>query len=340
MVAPNFRQIRNSPRKPGFCLLKFLLLPSLTATALLLTGALGQQVPPAAQSPAPAAPAPKADPAAERVIREAIDELDPNKLGWLETKLQQQVYAAGFSFKADGRYLSGPDHRLRLDLTVHVGGTDGVLHIISDGSTVWEEVYVGKGEHFISSWDLKKVQEKLHNPATLPQIAEQFYRSRSFAGVLPLLQNIRDQMTFIKQEEAEWQKHKVVKLTAVWSADVRKKWTPQDGSWPPLLPRSCRLYLGKTAPHWPYRLEWFGPNAPQGEDSLLMEMEFLNPQITSATEKAPLRYRGLFTFDPGKAKVVDRTKQISDLVALQVQNQPKAVTKPADARGAVGAPPR
>ena len=181
MVPPNFRQIRNSPCKPGFRLFKFLLLPSLTATAVLLTGALGQQAPPTAQSPASAAPAPKADPAAERIIREAIDGLDPKRLGWLEIKLQQEVYATGFSFKADGRYLSGPDHRLRLELTVHVGGTDGVLHIISDGSTVWEEVYVGKGEHFISKWDLKRIQEKLTNPGTLPQIAEQFYRSRSFA---------------------------------------------------------------------------------------------------------------------------------------------------------------
>ena len=147
-------------------------------------------------------------------------------------------------------------------------------------------------------------------------------------------------MTFVKQEEAEWQKHKVLKLTAVWSADVRKKWTPQGGSWPPLLPRSCKLYLGKDAPHWPYRLEWYGPNAPRGEDSLLMQMEFLHPQITPAGEKTPARYSGQFTFDPGKAKVVERTQQVSEFVALQVQNQLKALAKPADARGAVGSSPR
>jgi hypothetical protein len=340
MVAPNFRQIRNGPHKPGFRFLRFLLLPSLTATAVLLTGALGQQAPPATQSPASAAPAPKADPAAERTVQQALDELDPKKLGWLETQLQQQVYATGFSFKADGRYLSGPDHRLRLELTVHVGETDGVLHIISDGSTVWEEVYVGKGEHFISKWDLKRIQEKLTNPGTLPQVAEQFYRSRSFAGVLPLLQNVYDQMTFLKQEEAEWQKHKVLKLTAVWSPDVRKKWTPQGGSWPPLLPRSLKLYLGKDAPHWPYRLEWYGPNAPRGEDTLLMQMEFLHPQFTPTGDKAFARYRNQFTFDPGKAKVVDRTQQVSEFVALQVQNQLKTLGKPALGGGTVGSPPR
>jgi hypothetical protein len=336
MVAPNFRQIRNSPRTPGFRFLQFLLLPSLTATALLLTGALGQQAPPSAPSPAPAPPPPKADPAAERLIQEAMEQLDPNKLGWLETKLQQQVYAPGLSFKADGRYLSGPDHHLYLELNVHLGGTEGVLHIISDGSTVWEEVSVGKGERFISKWDLKKIQEKLNSPGTLPQFAEQFYRSRSFAGVLPLLQNIRDQMTFIKQEEAEWQKHKVLRLTAVWSATVSQKLTPAGGAWPALLPRSCRLYLGKAPPHWPYRLEWFGPKTPRSEDGLLMQMEFLSPQFTSASAKPPAGYSSLFTFNPGKAKVLDRTQQISEFVALQFQNQPKAPAKAPDPRGAGG----
>jgi hypothetical protein len=339
MIAANFHQIRSSLRTPNFRFFQFLLLPSLIATAFLLTGALGQQAVPSAQSPSPT-PSPKADPAAERFLTQAIEQLDANKLGWLETTLQQQVYAQGLSFKTDGRYIWGPEHRLRLELTVHLGGTEGVLQVISDGSTVWEEVHLGKGERFVSKWDLKKVKETLNQPGTQPHIAEQFYRSRSFAGLVPLLQNVRDQMTLIKQEEAEWQKHKVQKLTGVWSAAVSKNLAPPGNSWPPLLPRSCRLYLGKDAPHWPYRLEWFGPTSPRGEDSLLMQMEFQNPQFMGVSEKPPERLGRLFTFDPGKVKVLDRTQQITEFLALQVQNQPKLPAKASNPSGTSGPPSR
>jgi hypothetical protein len=291
----------------------------------LLTGALAQQVPPTAPAPAPAQPPPKADPAAERTINEAIDLLNPKQPGWLETTLRQQVHAQGLSFAADGRYLSGPDQRLRLELTVRLGSALGVLLVTSDGSTVWESVQIGKGERFISKWDLKKVQEILNSPGSLPQLREQFYRSRAFAGVVPLLQNIRDQMTFTKQEEAVWQNSNVIKLTAVWSANVSKNVAPQGNLWPPMAPRMCRLYLGKDAPHWPYRLEWLGPTSARAEDSLLMEMEFLQPRFTAANEKLPTDYSRQFTFDPGKdAKVLDRTQEVTDFLTLQIRNQPKA----------------
>jgi hypothetical protein len=326
MIAPNFHQNRNSRRTRPLCWLRFLFLPSLTATALLLTGALGQQSPPSAQSPSPAPP-PKADPAAQKTLDQAIEQLDPAKLGWLDTKLRQQVYAPGLSFEAGGHYLAGPDHRLRLELTIHLGGTEGSLQVISDGSTVWEDVHIGKGEHFISRWDLKKVQETLNSPGALPQVREQFYRSRSFAGVVPLLQNIRDQMTLTRQEEAEWQKRKLLKLTAVWSADVRKNLAPQANTWPVLVPRVCQLYLEKSAPHWPYRLEWLGPASPRGDDSLLMQMEFLDPQIRAANQQPLPGYSQQFAFDPGKAKVLDRTREVTEFVAFQIRNQSKTPTQ-------------
>ena len=41
--------------------------------------------------------------------------------------------------------------------------------------------------------------------------------------------------------EAEWQKRKLLKLTAVWSADVRKNLAPQANTWPVLVPRVCQL---------------------------------------------------------------------------------------------------
>jgi hypothetical protein len=136
-------------------------------------------------------------------------------------------------------------------------------------------------------------------------------------------------MTLTQHEEAEWQKHKVFRLTAVWSANVRKALAPTENVWPPLVPRVCRLYLGTTEPHWPYCLEWLGPTGPRGEDSLLMQMEFLSPRFKGASEKPTLDYDRLFTFDPGKAKVLDRTQEVNEF-ALQVRNQIKPPAKAPD----------
>ena len=321
MIAPNFHQNRDRRHKPRFRFLRFLFLPSLTASVLLLTGALGQQAPPSAQPPSPASSALKPDPAALHLLNQALEQLDPEKLGWLQTRLRQQVYAQGLRFEADGRYLAGPDHRLHLELAVHLGGTDAALRVISDGSTVWDEVRIGKGDPSISKWDLKKVQEALHNPGTLPQTSSLFYRSQSFAGVVPLLQNIRDQMTIIKQEEAAWQNHPVLKLTAVWSANVSKTLVGQNNAWPPLVPRVCSLYLGKANPHWPYCVQWRGPTSPRAEDSLLMQMEFLDPQFLPAKEKPSADLSRQFTFSPGKTQVLDRTQDVTSFIAVLVRNQ-------------------
>jgi hypothetical protein len=254
----------------------------------------------------------------------------------LQTRLRQQVYAQGLSFEADGRYLAGPDHRMRLELAVRLGATDAALQIISDGDTVWDEVRIGKGDPAISKWDLKKIKETLQSPGTLPQTSDLFYRSQSFAGVVPLLQNIHDQMTMVKQEETEWQKHSVYRLTAVWSANVHKNLVSQNGSWPPLVPRICLLYLGKTSPHWLYCVQWQGPTSPRGEDSLLMQMEFLNPQFGRANEKPSADFSRQFTFHPGKAKVLDRTQDVTNFIALLARNQTKTPAKTATAPEASG----
>jgi len=66
MIGPNFHQIPNSLPNPRFRILRFLLLPSLTATAVLLSGALAQQ--PSSSQPSSAAIPAKSDPTAEQTL--------------------------------------------------------------------------------------------------------------------------------------------------------------------------------------------------------------------------------------------------------------------------------
>ncbi len=305
-------------------------LPALLGLAIVCTGARAQPqpvAPPKPTTPAtpPPPPPPKADPAATKSLEQAVELVDPTKrLGWVETQLWQQVDLQGATFQAEGRYLVAPQNRLRLDLKVRVGGTEGETSIISDGSTVWQTMRAGSGERVASKWELKKVLETLNGPGMLPQLREEFFRSQLFAGVAPLLQNLQKQMVFTQQVPQRWQGQEVLKLTGVWSAELAKTISPQADRWPPFLPRTCYVYLdSKTL--WPYRLEWWGPAPPKTEDGLLLQMEFREPVLHKADEPMPKGFADAFQFEAGPAQVTDHTKEMTE--QLKTRNQQLAAQK-------------
>jgi hypothetical protein len=123
---------------------------------------------------------------------------------------------------------------------------------------------------------------------------------------VPLFESIRRQMIFTKQEPDRWENHDVLKLTAVWNAEITKGQTAS-GQWPPLEQREYRLFLDAKT-FWLYRLEWWGPIGQRGPDSLMMTMEFRDPLIIKPGDKPPEAFSAAFNFDPGKDKVTDGTK--------------------------------
>jgi hypothetical protein len=312
-------------------------LPLLTIAALLISGALGQQNPPASQVPPPAASAPKSpvppppeakpDANATAAVNKAIDALDPRKLGYVETKLWEQVDTIGLSFQATGKYLSAPKDRMRLEMNVRVGNTDSKLLVVSDGSWVWTEMKLGNDEPLRSKYDLREVHKNLSAPGTMPTVSEGFYRSQSFRGIVPLLQTLAQQMVFTKFESTTWNGKDVYKLTGAWNADLSKKMSRPDQPWPLFTPKTCYVYLARengTPAYWPYRLEWWGPGLKQSEDALLMQMEFREPKVSPADKDTPKEYASLFVFHPGEAKVLDLTqKVVKDII--QARNQPAPI---------------
>src|SRR5207253_1766901 len=166
---------------------------------------------------------------------------------------------------------------------------------------------------------------------TLPNIVEDFYRSQSFRGVIPLLQTLSKQMTFTKFESTTWNSKPVHKLTAVWSPETIKAIARSGQPWPMFMPRTCHVYLGRESsnpPYWPYRLEWWGPGLQQGNDALLMQMEFRDPKISAPDKEMPSDFSGSFVFNPGKAEVSDITTNLIARIK-EARNQP-APTRPAE----------
>jgi hypothetical protein len=271
----------------------------LSGLALLLTSASGQPTPDRPATP-PAGKV-KTDPDAAKVLQKAIDELAiPDAGPGLKMDLWQEVDVQGLAFQSTGNYLAGPGERLRLDLTVRVGGTEGELKVICDGKTLWEIYRIGAQEPNVQSVDLQKVLADTMSDAKAAQTRQDFLQSQSFAGIAPLLKNLQRQISFGKPEHLTWKGHEVIRLTGTW-ADSRI----EPKKWQEYLPRLCRLYLDAQT-YWPHRLEWWGPTETgkdAASDSLLMQMEFRNPERPKDLAAAQFVYT-----PPASVRPTDRTE--------------------------------
>lgn len=294
--------------RPRSCLLA-------AAALLFLALAYGtaqqpQQRPPQPTPPPDAPPPPKADKAATEALEAALKALDSPNLGWVETTLWERIDMQGLTFFAEGRYLAGPGHRLRMDLKVRQGTQEGRLEMVCDGKTLWE-VFSIAGKRDITRVDLTQVGGMLKDP----QVRDEFFQNMTFRGVVPLLKGLKARMTFTKKEAARWNGVEVQKLTGEWTPFVLRqlyKNNPIPPRGEPGLPRLCYLYLGAAAPHWPYRLELWGPNPPRSGDVLLLQLEFRDPHWTP--EMSAERVAREFSFDPGPDKVVDRTEATMKII--------------------------
>jgi hypothetical protein len=277
------------------------LVPCVAALAALLSTTFAQQPPSSPPPPKESAPAAKPDPAASKLLDQAIEKTDPKQMGWLKTTLWQQLDVQGLTFEAQGTYLLGPNRQMRLDLKLQVGGAEGSLLQVSDGKTLWDVTRIGTQPATVAKVDLTKVLDVLGSPNLL-EMREQFFQGQSFAGVQPLLNALRGQMVFTQKQDGSWRGKPVYMLTGSWKearGDIK--------NWPDALPRHSRLYLDRET-LWPHRLEWWGPAGGRKEDVLLMQVEFRDPEHPP---KLPAKE---FVFDPGPlgVEVQDKTAAFVD----------------------------
>jgi hypothetical protein len=276
-----------------------MLLPLIFLTGSLLFpvfAACQQPQPPAKQAAAPPPP-PKADPKADEIFKQALDHLDQR-----------------------------PRFRLYADVIVKLGNMDGQMLTVSDGTAYWSRMRIGDLDKGVNKWDVKAVQAALKAPGMDSRLLDEFYKNQAFLGLLPLLQSLRQQMVFIRQEHVSFQGREMQKVTGVWSPDVSRAIAPPNSPWPPLVPQKCAIYFTKLEGkvEWPYRIEWWGPLTARGEDTLLLQMEFRDPKILKADSPDAKSLMQVCTFNPGTSPVMDRTKDITGQLGQIQAMQEKA----------------
>jgi hypothetical protein len=197
-----------------------------------------------------------------------------------------------------------------------MGKTQGILRVISDGSTLWEEMKVDGQERVASRAELARIIESLEQSTVSAQARAELFQEMCISGLAPWLQSLRNQMTVIHQETASWNMHDVLRLTLAWKAPIAAALAPPGQPWPAYLPRKCLLYLDAET-HWPYRMEWWGPGKRPDRETQIYQVELREPVFTQVFPAR--RCAKEFTLEPGPDEVPDCTQAYTDAIEARAQ---------------------
>jgi hypothetical protein len=283
-------------------------LPILMCTGVLLTGAMNPQSSgPTCMTRIAAPSSDREDPEAAALVDAALRALDPQRVPWVQTQVWQRVHVPGLEYQSEGHYLTGPGHRFRLDLTIRVGGSTGQIQVINDGAICWQSEQFGSGARVVRKVDLQSVLDGLGNPGNAAQLRDELFQAQAFGGPQRLLASMHSQLRFTRKESVRWKGQPLIRLIGF---ATRGDDGSQAGA--AFTPRQCRLYLHPQS-LWPCRLEWWGPAQKCSRDTLLIQMEFRDPQLPGQVSDRE------FAFDPGKDWVEDRTPQLAEAVHSHAQ---------------------
>jgi hypothetical protein len=288
----------------------FVLLVAL-GSFVLITGATAWQDSPASRASAASAPLADApDANAAEVLDQALANWGPSRVQWLETRLWMRVHTQSLLYEAEGRHLAGPDRKLCLELKTHVGGMEGSSRSVCDGATLWQSTQVTEGgQTTVTRVDLDKALDAANRSPSMGMARAEFLRLRSFMGITPLLTDMRTQLHWVKKENVRRGKRDYVKVSGVMPAEALRPFT--EGNGPALngVPRECRVYFDRRS-LWPYRIEWWGSDAPREGMVPLVQMEFQKPVINQPP--TPEQMARDFSFDPHELPVADQTQQVAE----------------------------
>lgn len=255
-------------------------------------------------------------PAATCLVEQAAAFLHPARLAWLQTNLWQRVQGQGLEYEAQGRYVSGPNHKILLHLVTQAGALQGTLHLVCDGQSVWKATRIGAGEGWdhITRVHLPAVFAPFPPSPALDQVRDEFLRSESFGGVHVLLGELRRQVTWTRKEMVRRNSQELIRLTGLVNAEAAQAVAATGSPCPVGVPRKCRLYLDPQT-LWPHRVEWWGDDPPRSGEALLLQMEFRNPILNRPGERALEE----FAFDPRQVAVEDQTALMAERLRTRIQ---------------------
>jgi hypothetical protein len=223
---------------------------------------------------------------ASAVLQQALKRYGPDQVAWLETTVRQQAMYEDVIYHAEGRCLSAPDHRLRLELQLQTNAASGRLDMICDGRFLTEILHLNGTLQSRQSTELPQPQQPTGDTAALMRQRTRFLQEKACAGLWPLLESLSEQLQQPQLRAVQWQEQTLLEIRGNWPVSAANS---SEGR---VQPRECRLFLDVET-FWPRRVEWWGSASERQDNTLLFFTEYGQPVLNQPLP--PERLSALFT---------------------------------------------
>lgn len=243
------------------------LVPALSLTLLFAAGAWetrerasGVQASFVAE-PAPLAP--HAGLGGAELLDRAVSALAPDRVTWLKTSLWQKMNTPELRMEAEGFLVRGPNHCVRLEMTVRAGGQPAKMLVVSDG-VVLAKVHHTPEQAARSLCSAMPAGEGEH------AAKEAVLLEAGCAGPRALLEDVKNKLKDLQVEAGQCQGQSVLRVSGVLPSANENALS--------FKPSVCHVFLdAKTL--WPVRVEWWGKKRERDPLSLMLQMEFRDPEV-------------------------------------------------------------
>ena len=302
--SPQNRRRRHNPsmlRALSFCL----------AAAIPLVGTAQEPQEPSPQTPQQPAVEPAELQTAEGVDAASLLQKSRETLGSYRTLKAHMTETVEFGprrLKAEGTYLQGPDHRLRIELEVAIGKNKGTLLQISEGDVLWTVYDIGPTPR-ITRRDVNQILDAAKNDQAKAAMSAEL----GLGGLSALLTAVEQSMQFQQPLTTKIDGRDFYVLEGTWKPAIANAFQQQANNVPnpsaeprPLpahVPELVRLYLDAET-YFPYRIRYLKRAGSAGVPPFpLLTIDFRDIVVNASLDPNEFRYSA-----PKDADVRDVTR--------------------------------
>jgi hypothetical protein len=228
------------------------------------------------------------------VLREARARIQ--KLVPFRAEIVETIVVRGKRFRASGKYLQGPGHKLRLEFDLEVGSTKGSLIQVCDGTTLFTQQKIG----LVVQATRRDVPRILKEMKTIAAKAgsrtrpAQFEADLGLGGLAALLGSLEDSMSFTQLREQTFQDRPFIIIEGGWNATFLETLTDDDqpagGGLPEYVPDRVRVYIDKQT-RFAHRIVYLKKNDTRQALRPMVSLEFRNVQLNAPLNDAAFGFR-------------------------------------------------
>jgi hypothetical protein len=251
--------------------------------------------PPDSASPQPSTLSPQPSDAGVQLLQQSRDKLIDQPL---EATLVEDVMIGKGRFKATGRYVQGPNLKLRLEFKVKVGQTEGTLLEVCDGQILWTQQKTGDRPRITR----RDVREILDAASRAGHLDDNLLTAELGLGGLPaLLASIERHMVLAEPREETIDGQTVHVLEGTWNDEFLKRYrsgpdAPRE--LPSHVPDRALVYLDSEL--YPRRIVYRKAPAGADFDVPLLTLDFKDFRLNPRIDESEFQFkpeRGVFPED-------------------------------------------